>query len=223
MAVKHPIQYELTPTSTSIGLRWLTLTIENIGTENLIGLDVKLNSLDAYDIYVYGTSSFIQSLKPDEKQVIPFQALINATDWVYISLDGWKGAEIFHWESPRIRMKVGEDVATLVSLFALTQPYARLGERIKVEATLQGATESEELRLEFWAETPGGEFVQLGTVKPKNLGAGEEVRYAVEMMPQHEGKYTIYAYLYDGAKRIGHELEHIRVTDVRSDNAAHHG
>jgi hypothetical protein len=215
MAVKHPIEYELTPTSTSIGLRRLTLTVKNVGTENLIGLDVRLNSLDAYSIYVYGTGSFIQGLKPGEEQVIPFQALINATDWVYISLDGWKGAGIFHWESPRICMKIGEDVATLVSLFALTQPYARLGERIRVEATLQGATESEDLRLEFWAETPGGESVQLGTVKPKNLVVGEEVHYAVEMMPRHEGKYTIYAYLYDGAKRIGHELEHIRVTDVK--------
>ena len=85
-----------------------------------------------------------------------------------------------------------------------------------MEATLQGATESDGLRLEFWAETPSEEFVELGTVEPKNLVAGEEVRYAVEMMPQHEGKYTIYAYLYDGAKRIGHELEHIRVTDIQA-------
>ena len=216
MAVKHPIEYELTPMSTSVGLRWLTLTVKNIGIENLIGLDVKLNSLDAYGIYVYGTGNFIQVLKPGEEQVIPFQALVNATDWVYVSLDGWKGAGILHWESPRIRIKIGEDVATLVSLFALVEPYPRLGERIRVEATLQGVTESEYLRLEFWAETPGGEFVQLGIVEPKNLVVGEEVRYAVEMTPQHEGKYTIYAYLYDGAKRIGHELEHIRVTDAQA-------
>ena len=47
MAIKGPIKYELEPTSTSAGLRWLTLTIKNIGTENLIGLDIKLNSLDA--------------------------------------------------------------------------------------------------------------------------------------------------------------------------------
>lgn len=211
MAVKGPIKYELTPTSTSPGLRWLTLAVKNTGTENLIGLDVKLNSLDAYSIYVHGTGSFVQVLKPGEEQVIPFQALINATDWVYVSLDGWKGAGIFHWESPRIRMKVGQEAATLVSLFALTEPYLRLGERIRVEATLQGATESQFLRLEFWAEIPGEELVELGTVEPKDLVVGEEVRYAVEITPQREGIYTLYAYLYDGAKRIGHELEHVRV------------
>ena len=155
MAVKGPIKYELTPTSTSAGLRWLTLTIKNTGTENLIGLDIKLNSLDAYSIQVHGTGTFAQVLKPGEEQVIPFQALVNATDWVYVSLDGWRGARIFHWESPRIRIRVEQDAATLVSLFALTDPYPRLEERIRVEATLQGATESEDLRLEFWAETPG--------------------------------------------------------------------
>jgi hypothetical protein len=211
MAVKGPIKYELTPTSTSTGLRWLTLTIKNIGTENLIGLDIKLNSLDAYSIQVHGTGTFAQVLKPAEEQVIPFQALVNATDWVYVSLDGWRGAGVFHWESARIRIQVDQDAATLVSLFALTGPYPRLGERVRVEATLQGATESDGLRLEFWAETPGEELLDLGTVEPKDLVNGEEVRYAVEIMPQQEGMYTLYAYLYDGTKRIGHELDHVRV------------
>ena len=214
MAVKGPIQYELTPTSTSVGLRWLTLTIKNRGTENLIGLDIKLNSLDAYSIQVHGTGTFAQVLKPGEEQVIPFQALVNATDWVYVSLDGYRGTRIFHWESPRIRIRVGQDAAMLVSLFALTDPYPRLEERIRVEATLQGATESEDLHLEFWAETPREELVELGTVEPKDLVAGEEVRYAVEITPRHEGMYTLYAYLYDGARRIGHELEHVRVREA---------
>ena len=83
-----------------------------------------------------------------------------------------------------------------------------------MEATLQGATESEDLRLEFWAETPREELVELGTVEPKDLVAGEEVRYAVEITPKHEGMYTLYAYLYDGARRIGHELEHVRVREA---------
>ena len=180
----------------------------------MIGLDVELNSLDAYSIQVQGTGSSISVLKPDEEEIIPFRVLVNASDWVYVSLNGWKGAEIFHWESPRIRVAVGEGVATLVSLFALAHPYPPLGERIRVEATLQGATESEDLRLEFWAETPGEEFVQLGTIEPKDLSADEEARYSVEITPQEEGMYTIYAYLYDGFKRIGHELERIRVKDA---------
>jgi len=214
MAKRHPIEYELAPRIVSAGLRWLTLTLKNVGSENLIGLDVKLNSVDAYSIHVYGTGEFVQVLKPGQEEVLPFQALVNATSRVYVSLDGWEGAELFHWESPRIQIRVGEDVATLVSLFALTKPYPHLGEQIRVQATLQGATESEDLRLEFWAETPGEEFIELGTVEPKDLAAGEEVRYAVEITPTQEGMYTLYAYLYDGAKRMGHELEQIFVTGI---------
>ena len=214
MAIKCPIEYDLIPRSTSAGLRWLSLTVKNVGDKNLIGLDVKLNSLDGYNIYVYGTGRFIQVLKPGEEETLPFQALVSATSSVYVSLDGWQGAGLFHWESPRIRIKVGEDVPTLVSLFALTKPYPHLGERIRVQATLQGATESKDLRLEFWAETPTEEFVQLGTVEPKDLVTGEEVRYAVEITPKEEGMYALYAYLYDGVKRIGHELEQIYVTNA---------
>jgi hypothetical protein len=214
MAIKYPVEYDLAPRKTSAGLRWLSLTVKNVGDKNLIGLDVKLNSLDGYSIYVYGNGEFVRVLKPGEEATLPFHVLVNTTDRVYVSLDGWQGAGLFHWESPRIQIKAGEDGPTLVSLFALTKPYPRLGERIRVQATLQGATESEDLRLEFWAETPAEEFVELGTVEPKELLSGEEVRYAVEITPKEEGMYTLYAYLYDGAKRIGHELEQIRVTDA---------
>ena len=214
MTTKFPIEYELNPKSVGAGVRWLTLSIRNIGSENLIGLDVKLNSLDAYDIYVYGTGNYIAVLKPGEEEVIPFQTLVTATGQVYASLDGWIGAALFHWESQRMAVRVGEDVAELVSLFAMTQPYPHLGEQIQFEAVLQGSSDSERLRLEFWAETPGGEFIELATVETKTLSAGEQAHYSAEIVADQEGMYTIYAYLYDGAKRIGHELERVYVKET---------
>ena len=211
MAIKYPIQYELDPKSITAGMRWLTLTVKNIGNENLIGLDVRLNSLDAYNIYVYGTGTYVAVLKPGEEEVIPCQTLATASGQVYASLDGWIGAALFHWESQRMIVRVGEDVAELVSLFAMTAPYPRLGERIRFEAILQGSSDSERLRLEFWAETPSGEFIELVKVETETLSAGEQAQYAAEIEPEQEGMYTIYAYLYDGAKRIGHELERVYV------------
>lgn len=213
MALKYPIEYELNPKNVNAGMRWLTLRLKNVGAENLIGLDVKLNSLDAYDIYVYGTGSYLAVLKPGEEEIVPFQTLATATGSVYASLDGWEGAALFHWESPRIVVNVGEDVAKLMSLFALTQPYPRIGEKIKFEAVLRGTSASERLRLEFWAETPGGEFLDLGKIETGALSADEEARYSAEITPQEEGMYTIYAYLYDGARRIGHELEQVYVQE----------
>jgi hypothetical protein len=214
MAVKYPVEYELTPGNVSAGMRWLTLRLKNVGEKNLIGLDVKLNSLDAYDIYVYGTGNYVAVLKPGEEEIVPFQTLVTATGRVYASLDGWQGAALFHWESPRITVDVGEDVARLVSLFALTQPYPHRGERIQFEAVLRGSSQSEQLRLEFWAETPGGEFIELGKVETQTLSTNEQARYSAEITPEEEGMYTLYAYLYDGAKRIGHELEQVYVKEA---------
>jgi hypothetical protein len=195
-------------------MRWLTLRLKNVGEENLIGLDVKLNSLDAYDIYVYGTGGYVAVLKPGEEEVVPFQTLATATGRVYASLDGWQGPALFHWESPRIAVNIGDDVAKLISLFALTQPYPHRGDHIRFEAVLRGSSRSERLRLEFWAETPSGEFIELGKVETQALSTSEEARYSAEITPEEEGMYTIYAYLYDGAKRIGHELEQVYVKDA---------
>jgi hypothetical protein len=211
MATKQPLEYDLTPGNVSSGMHWLTLRLRNVGERNLIGLDAKLNSLDAYDIYVYGTGSYIAVLKPGEEEIVPFQTLATATGRVYASLDGWQGAALFHWESSPITVKVGDDVAKLVSLFALTHPYPQMGEQIRFEAVVRGSSHSEKLQLEFWAETPSGESVQLGRIETKALSAEEEAHYSVETTPQEEGIYTIYAYLYDGAKRIGHAMEKVCV------------
>jgi hypothetical protein len=213
MAFKHPIEYELSPKNVSAGMRWLTLRLKNVGDQNLIGLDAKLNSLDGYCIYVHGTGSYISVLKPGQEEVVPFQCLATATGRVYASLDGWEGAALFHWESPRVEVKVGEDVAKLMSLFALTQPYPHTGDRIQFEAVLSGASDSERLRLEFWAETPSGAFIELGRVETRALSENEQARYSAEIVPDEQGMYTLYAYLYDGAKRIGHELEQVYVQD----------
>jgi hypothetical protein len=198
-----------------MGSRWLTLKIKNIGEENLIGLDVKLNSLDAYSISLSDTGHYVASLKPGGEFVLPFQVRVNSTDFCYVSIDGMQETEILHWESPRIKLTLGESKAALVSLFALTKPYPPCGERIQVEATLQGTAQSDDdLSLRFWAQTPAEDFKELGIIKPKDLAEKERARYTVEFVPEEEGLYTVYAYLYDGAKRIGHDLDQVYVREA---------
>ncbi|MBN1815680.1 MAG: hypothetical protein JXA14_27850, partial [Anaerolineae bacterium] len=104
MPTRYPIEYELEPKTISMGARWLTLTIKNVGDENLIGLDVKLNSLDAYSISVYSAGQYVTSLKPGQEFVAPFRVLVHATDFVYASIDGLQETKVLHWESPRIRL-----------------------------------------------------------------------------------------------------------------------
>jgi hypothetical protein len=211
MAIRQPIQYDINPKNIDVGTRWLGLTLRNIGTEKLARLDVRLNSLDAYSISVYGTGNSISALAPNEEQMISFQVLANSTGSLYITLDGWREEQPFHWESPGVLVRVGKAKAELTGLFALTEPYPRLGEAIRCEATLHGLATSKGLTLEFWAASPNGEFESLATIETAELSAGEEIRYSAEMTPEEEGLYTIYAYLYGDGRRIGYQVEHVYV------------
>ncbi len=213
--IKYPVEYELKPKHIEAGARWLTLTLKNISDETLAGLDVKLNSLDTYAVQVSGTgSNYIPSLEPDEKEELPFQVLATGNGSLYVSMDGLQNGVPFHWESPGLPLIVGREAAKLVSLFALTEPYPALGEQIRCEATVRSLTESEGLRLEFLVETADGKFEGLEDMETEKLATGETERYVTTLMPQETGLHTIHVYLYDGAKRIGHEIDRVEVQDV---------
>ena len=42
MAIKYPLEYEITPTSIDTGRHWVTLRLKNIGAQDLTGLANKL-------------------------------------------------------------------------------------------------------------------------------------------------------------------------------------
>jgi hypothetical protein len=106
---------------------------------------------------------------------------------------------------------VGDEAAELVGLLALTEPHPPVGEKIRCEAIVRGLVHSQGMNLEFWADTPSGEFEEFAGVETKRLSRDEEARYVAEIEANEEGRYTIYAYLYDGVTRIGREVETIRV------------
>ncbi len=209
MGIRYPIEYELNPDSVASGTHWMTLNLKNIGTETLTGLDVRVHSFDPYSISVLGTGKYIALLDAGENELLSFQVSANSTTSLYISVDGWKDGELFHWESPYLSVSVGKDVAELVSVFAMTEPYPALRQKINCEATLRGLTESEGLRLEFWADKPSGKFEELARVETKALSSGEQATYSAEITPEEEGMYTIYAYLYDDGERIDRETEYV--------------
>jgi len=154
MPTRYPIEYRLDTERLTMGVRWVTLNVENIGEQDLTGLDVRLNSLDSYAINVYGSGTYVPLLKPGEEQTLPFQVAVDATGGVYVTMDGWAGGEPFHWESADIPIVARTEIARLVSFFALTKPPVRLGEPIECEATVRGLTETGELVLEFWVDPP---------------------------------------------------------------------
>jgi hypothetical protein len=212
MAKRYPIEYQMSPRSVEAGVHWLTLKLKNLGAEDLTNLEVRLNSLDTQSLNIFGSGSYLSTLRAGEEKEVFFQASAHATGSAYVTLDGRKKDKPWHWESPAIPVTVGEDVAELVSLFALTKPYPILGEKITCEAVVRGLAPSRNLVLEFWVQTPSGEFRSPAKEGIGFLAAGEEIRRAFDITPDEEGVYILHAYLYDGTRRIGHQVDHLSMT-----------
>jgi hypothetical protein len=187
------------------------LRLLNAGDEILEGLDVQLNSLDTGCIRVFGQGTYVPRLEPGQAQARHFQASFQSSGDVYVVLRGRGDGQEFYWESAGIPIQVGGQPAELVSLLALSEPRARLGEPIRCEATIRGLVTSVSLVLEFWAEMPSGESRSLAKEGIGRLGAGEEGRYMAEITPTEQGLYVLHAYLYQDARRIGHRVEYLSI------------
>jgi hypothetical protein len=213
MAGKFPIEYEINPISVRGGRAWLTVKVKNISEDPLTGLNVRLNSLDTYAIEVIEDAELVSSLAPDEEEKLHFQVAAQRSGGVYVSVDGRWAGEPFHWESPSRRIAVGEELAELVSVFALSEPHPRRGEPVTIEATLRGLTMSGGLILEFWADTPSGESISVDKTATDVLNPGETATYkSDEFVPEEEGIYVLHAYLFDNTRRIGHETDYLSIT-----------
>jgi hypothetical protein len=211
MAKREPFRYELQPRSVDEGTGWLSVTLENVSDDPVRSLDVSLNTLDDYSIEAVGEGAYVPVLDPGAQEVLPLQVIAKLSGSLYISVDGERAGEPFHWESPDITVTVADQVAEMASLLTLADTSVEVGEMMRCEATIRGQAESEGLRLEFWAQTPGGAFEELAIVETKHLGPGEEARYVAEVEAEEVGRYTVYAYLYDGTERIGRRVETLLV------------
>jgi hypothetical protein len=213
LRVKYPIEYELNPTEMEKGKQWLTLKLKYIGNKTLERLDVELHSLDTFYLFPlffpFGIGHYIEELKPDEEKEVVFQVNAYGSAEVYATISARKNGDHFSWESGWTHISVTEEKAEIEHLLVLSNPYTKIGETISVEATIKGLQKSTGLKLEFWVETPAGKSEEQATMEIKDLPVGEEARYTAEFTPKETGYYTIYAYLYDGWKKIGHKTDTI--------------
>jgi len=213
LRLKHPIEYELNPTEIDKGKQWLTLKLKNTGNKTLKRLDVELHSLDTFYLfplfYPFGIGHYIEELKPDEEREVVFQVNAQGSAEVYATIRAHKDGDYFLWESGWTHITVIEEKAELERLVVLSHPYTTIGETLSAEATIKGLRKITGLKLEFWVETPSRKFEEQATIDIKELSVGEEARYSAEFTPKETGYYTIYAYLYDGWRKIGHKTDYI--------------
>ena len=210
---KHPIEYELNPTEMDKGKQWLTLKLKNIGNRTLKRLDVELHSLDTFYLsplfFPFGIGHYIGELQPDEEREVVFQVDAQGAADVYATISARTDGEYFSWESGWTHISVSEEKAEIGRLLVLSHPYTAIGKTLSAEATIKGLRKSAGLKLEFWVEDPSGKFEEQATIDIKELSIGEEARYTTEFTPKEIGYYNIYAYLYDGWRKIGHKTNSI--------------
>jgi hypothetical protein len=210
---KYPIEYELNPADMDKGKQWLTLTLKNIGNKTLKRLDVELHSLDTFYLsplfFPFGIGHYIGELQPDEEREVVFQVNAQGSADVYATISARRDGEYFSWESGWTHISVSEEKAEIGRLLVLSHPYTTIGKTLSVEATIKGLRKSTGLKLEFWVDPPAGKFEKQATIDIKELSVGEEARYSAEFTPKETGYYNIYAYLYDGWRKIGHKTNSI--------------
>jgi len=199
---KYPFEYELFPTEIEKGQHWLTFKFKNLGEETLQRLDVELHSLDTFFLSLpYGTGQYLAELKPNGVSEIVFRVTAIGSADVYATI---RGREFFWWESGWMRIYVSDEKASLERLVVLSHPYTGIGKTLSAEATMKGLRKSKGLKLEFWVDSPSGKSEKQAEINMKELSVGEEARYSAEFTPKETGWYTLYAYLYDERRRIGH-------------------
>jgi len=211
---KYPIEYEFNPTEIEKGSNWVTVKLKNMGNETLENLDVQLHSVDTYNLSVfgswfYGAGQHVAKLGSKEESDLLFQVNATGSADVYATIKGRKDGENFWWESGYTRILVSDEKAYLESLWVLSNPYTTIGKTLSAEATVKGLRKGGGLKLEFWVEPPAGKFEEQAKIDIKELSVGEEARYTAEFTPKETGRYAVYAYLYDGWRRIDHKKDYI--------------
>jgi len=172
-----------------------------------------LHSLDTFYLsplfFPFGIGHYIGELQPDEEREVVFQVDAQGAADVYATISARTDGEYFSWESGWTHISVSEEKAEIGRLLVLSHPYTTIGKTLSAEATIKGLRKSTGLKLEFWVETPSGKFEEQATIEIKELSVGEEARYSAEFTPKEMGYYNIYAYLYDGWRKIGHKTDSI--------------
>lgn len=219
MAVKEDMEYSIRPEAVDTGLNTFYLKVKNKGKEKINDAVVRLNTLDAYALNISGTGEKVRSLEPGKEKEFKFQAWANSTGAAFASIDGVSGKDgkKIHRESFAFTLKAGRDTARIFSLFALSYPYSPIDKKLKCEAAIEAMAESRGLSLEFWLEPPAGQNTMLGSVKMKDMKKREMVSYSAEFTPENEGIHAVHAYLYEGARRIGHKMIYVHVKEGERD------
>lgn len=206
-----PVIVKLEPREVIRGKSQVSLKIKNIGEEEIETLEIGLSSLDQSLLEVQDSLKWLSNIHPGETAIIPYDISAFSTTKVHIKIFGYLGDERFSWQSPAIRLKVGDEVAQLDTLLIQGNANQKVGRRVEVETTIRGLKPDSKVRLDYWVNMPNGVFTQL---EETGIDINEEsvIKSKIEFTPESEGLYTVYAYLYDGIRQIDRDIDKVLIT-----------
>lgn len=213
MPRKRDIAYEITPQSVDVGQRWITVRIQNKSDKTMTNLDVRLNSQDTFGLEVIEPYRFVPVLNSGEEQYFYFRISASLTTGVYLSIVGEKNSLPFYWEMPTQYIRISEEPAELLSLFAVSEPRVILGTTITCEAAVKSFTPTKDLIVDVWTEGPDGLIEDLDSIKTGDLEAGQTKVFSTQFKPDKTGVYTVHAELYDGVRRLGKQIDYVTIIE----------
>jgi len=166
--------------------------------------------ITVYGSGLFGAGHYLPDLESNEEKELVFKVNAVGLASVYVTIKG-RGARnrYFTWESSWMKLTLNEEKAEIGRFLVLSNPYTAIGKTISAEATIMGLNESTGLKLEFWVEDPSVKSEEHASIDIKDLQVGEEARNTIEFTPKETRYYAIYAYLYDGWRRIDYMIEFI--------------
>lgn len=211
MPGKYPFDYELTPQDVGKGTSTVEVEIENVGTDDVENLEIRLNSLDDYGIHIEESRKSVDELEQDASTTIPYELDVRRRGAVYISVDGWVDETLIHWESPDIQLTTGLEIAEISNFAAQTEGYPAMRKPITCEVTVESLKPSDNLVLEFWVKAPDGELMSIDKMGTGTMAAGEVKDFSAEFTPEQEGIYTFHTYLFEKTQRLDYAHDHLNV------------
>lgn len=206
-----PVKVKITPREIEVGTSQIEVKIKNHGDRALENLEVGLSSLDQRQIEVEDPLRWVNRIEPGERATIPFNVSAYGSANIYVRIFGYRGTERLSWESPGLRMKVGEEAAEIAQLLILGTSNQLAGESIKVETTLRTLKPDSRLDLDYWLKPPKEDFkhLQMSTIHLKE----PEEKHSITFTPEKKGLYKVYAYLYERARQIDRQQDKVYIKE----------
>ena len=212
MMRRLPISVYMTPREINKGTSTIKIQLKNNSDRRLETLEVGLHSLDQSLIEVENPEKWINAIEPGESIAVPFTVSAHRSAMIHTRIFGYMGEERFEWQSPPIRIRVGEEAAELISLLILGDSLRIVGDTLNVEATVRALKHNVQVTIDFWVNTPKEKYTKIGEITTSVLQQGD-TKHLIEFTPSETGLYTVYAYLYEGSRQIDRQSDKVFIRE----------